>query len=347
VRAAPVPGGSLGVPGRTAPRPGTSPAPPPPPAPGEGAAGACSNGIDDDRDGQVDASSERERRPDPGCMAAGDTTENSEVAVSAACAASSGAGAGGDQDGIGVGINSGCGTFTEVAVYAAPNAYVCDVFTADDNFNCVIRHGHAYAETRDARETGIADVDIGLVGRIDCSVPATIALTRRDGTVAELVTPIARCGVAKPACANGADDDGDGLADARDAAGATDPDPGCSGPADASEDSEVALPAGCSVTLATFNGDELFPGVVIEGCGAVAGAWLKPSAEPFDCVFQIGDGASAACAVTGATAGATFAATTDVVLLGAHTLTLPPCGPVTVALTLAGGTVAKGRGDWC
>ena len=118
------------------------------------------------------------------------------------------------------------------------------------------------------------------------------------------------------------------MADARDAAGATDPDPGCSGPADTSEDSEVGLPAGCTIELATFNGDEQFPGIAVAGCGAIKGAWFKPSAAPIDCHYAIGAAASATCTVTGATAGATFAATSQEVLLAMHTTTFPQCGPV-------------------
>jgi len=86
---------------------------------------------------------------------------------------------------------------------------------------------------------------------------------------------------------------------------------------------------------------------VTEDCGTIAGLWFKPSSDPVDCVFAIGNGAAAACAVTGATAGAAFAATSQDVKLGTHTTTLPQCGPVTVALTLGDGRVAKGRGDWC
>jgi hypothetical protein len=140
---------------------------------------------------------------------------------------------------------------------------------------------------------------------------------------------------------------GDLMADARDAAGATDPDPGCSGPADTSENSEVGLPAGCTVELSIFNGDEQFPGIAVAGCGSIKSAWFKPSAAPVDCHYAIGAAASATCTVTGATAGATFAATSQEVLLAMHTTTRPQCGPVTAAITLADGRVASYRDDWC
>jgi hypothetical protein len=79
----------------------------------------------------------------------------------------------------------------------------------------------------------------------------------------------------------------------------------------------------------------------------VKGVWFKPSAEPVDCVYAIGDGAATACSVSGATAGATFAATTQEVLLAMHTTVMPPCGAVTTAVTLGTGAVAKQRDDWC
>ena len=51
--------------------------------------------------------------------------------------------------------------------------------------------------------------------------------------------------------------------------------------------------------------------------------------------------------MTGATIGATFSATTAAVELGGHTTTVPQCAPVTIAVTLADGRVAKLRDDWC
>ena len=133
----------------------------------------------------------------------------------------------------------------------------------------------------------------------------------------------------------------------RRAALGTDPDPGCSDPADQSESSEVGLPAGCSVGGGNLDDDPRFPAIEISGCGSVTGLWFKPSAAPSDCLFAIGAGGGQSCTLTGATAGATFAATTADVLLGTHTTTDVGCGPVTVAITLADGRVAKLRDDWC
>jgi hypothetical protein len=311
------------------------------PGGGGGATNQCSNGIDDDGDGQVDAPSERKLRPDPGCMNANDSTEAGEVPLNC----NAGAGVGDDRTVLQIGINDGCGSFVEVAVYAAPTAFVCDIGASAGNWVCVIAHGHAYADTRNAVDADMADLTIGLNGDVDCSVPATIVLTRRNFEVAEMVTPVARCGEDAAACSNGKDDDGDGVADAR--SFGTDPDPGCSDPADTSENSEVAVPAGCSVGGGNLNDDPRFPAIEISGCGPVKGLWFKPSEAPADCLFAIGSGGGQACTVTGATAGATFAATAEGVVLGTHTTTDTGCGPVTVAITLADGRVAKLRETWC
>jgi hypothetical protein len=165
--------------------------PPKPPPPDDGSTNECSNGIDDDGDGQADAPSERRPRPDPGCMNANDRSENSEVPLT--CNAGAGV-AEDDQALLQIGIDDDCGEFVEVAVYAAPSAFVCDIQASAGNWVCVIAHGHAYADTRNAIDAGHADLQIGLNGPADCAVPATIVLTRRNFEVAELVTPIARCG---------------------------------------------------------------------------------------------------------------------------------------------------------
>ena len=59
-------------------------------------------------------------------------------------------------------------------------------------------------------------------------------------------------------CANGKDDDGDGMIDSRDVAGVTDPDPGCTGPADTTENSEAPAPATCEVGFGLLNADKRF-----------------------------------------------------------------------------------------
>jgi hypothetical protein len=162
-------------------------------------------------------------------MKANDSTEAGEVPVPAACAASSGAGIGDEPSKLNVGVNDGCGSFVEMPVYAAPNAFVCDIQASAGAWNCVIAHGQAFAETRDATAAEMADLQISLDGDVNCAVAATIVLYRAGFTVAELIEPIGGCSAPKPACSNGTDDDRDGMADARDVAGASDPDPGCGG----------------------------------------------------------------------------------------------------------------------
>ena len=78
--------------------------------------------------------------------------------------------------------------------------------------------------------------------RSNCARPATIVLYRPSGEVAELRGPVARCERGRQAgpCANGKDDDGDGMIDDHFADGATDPDPGCTSTTDTSENSEIA-----------------------------------------------------------------------------------------------------------
>jgi hypothetical protein len=166
--------------------PGGSQTPPPAPG-GGGSANQCANGVDDDGDGQIDAAGERALRPDPGCMNANDPSEAGEVPVPAGCNA--GAGVGDEPSRLNVGINAGCGSFTEVAVYAAPNAFVCDIQASAGAWNCVIANGQAYAETR-TTAADEADLQIGLNGAVNCAVPATIVLYRPDLSVAELVTPV-------------------------------------------------------------------------------------------------------------------------------------------------------------
>ena len=276
--------------------------PPPPSVP----TNQCANGIDDDKDGQVDAASEKKLRPDPGCMNANDPSEAGESPVPAACAASSGVAIGDEPSQLNVGINSGCGSFVEVAVYAQPSAFVCDIQASAGNWVCVIAHGQPFADTRNATAADMADLQVSLNGAANCAVPATIVLHRSDFTVSELVEPIQGCGT--------------------------------------SGGGEVPPPAGCVAELSTFNDDPQFVGVAVSGCGSIKGVQFTPSATPSDCFVQVGSDPVETCSVTN---GATFAPTTQEVLVAMHTAVDPPCGPVTTAITLANGNVAKIRDDWC
>jgi hypothetical protein len=115
-------------------------------------------------------------------------------------------------------------------------------------------------------------------------------------------------------------------------------------PVQGCDSDEVPPPAGCVAELSTFNNDPRFVGVAVSGCGSIKGVQFTPSATASDCFVQVGSGPVAACS---ATSGATFAPTSDEVLLAMHTAVDPPCGPVTTAITLANGTVVKIRDNWC
>ena len=97
------------------------------------------------------------------------------------------------------------------------------------------------------------------------------------------------------------------MIDSRDAAGATDPDPGCSNPADTSENSEVPSPDWCEIQVGIFDNDIRLPGLSVEGCGVIKGVWFKPPGTPVGCVFKVGANDAAECDVKGGTGGATFA----------------------------------------
>ena len=79
----------------------------------------------------------------------------------------------------------------------------------------------------------------------------------------------------------------------------------------------------------------------------MTGLWFKPSAAPSDCLFAIGAGGGQACTLTGATAGATFAATTADVLLGTHTTTDAGVRTGDRRDHARDGRVAKLRDNWC
>jgi hypothetical protein len=196
------------------------------------------------------------------------------VPVSAECAANSGIGMGDDPISLGAGINSGCGSFTAVEIDVAPGVASCTALTADSNFDCKVYAPIAHASARDDKPTDMVDIMLELTGPVQCDTLATIALYRPSGEVAELREPVGNCKTLPappPKCSNGKDDDGDGMIDSRDSAGTTDPDPGCSDPADTSESSETPTPASCSIEVGIFGGDKRFAGLATSGCGVLKG----------------------------------------------------------------------------
>jgi hypothetical protein len=324
--------------GSLRPGPGTArPAPTPTPNPVR----PCDNGLDDDGDGQTDWE-------DPGCEHAGDPTETGEVPVSAACAAEAGLTMGEDPTEFGIGINGACGTFYSVEIDLPPGVLSC---TANNGYQCDVFDPVADARV-DVEDPEGDMVDVGLVlkGPVQCEKPYTIAFWRRSGEVAELRAKVANCRdlpAPPPKCANGKDDDGDGMIDSRDAAGVTDPDPGCASPADTSENSEVPSPDWCQIQVGIFGNDPRLPGLQIDGCGVIKGVWFKPPGTPVGCVFRIGGNDAQGCDVTGGTGGATFPLTNMQVLLATPLAADATCAPVTVVLVRENDEVYADRVPFC
>jgi hypothetical protein len=337
--AAPGTGGTLTRPGGTStPRGGTGN---PTTTPGGNGKRVCDDDIDNDRDGQTDWQ-------DPGCSDAGDTSEDSEVPVSAECAASSGVGMADDPTWLGAGINAGCGTFTSVEIDVAPGIATC---SANNDFECTVFDPIASA-VRKAGATDMVDVDLHLKAPVDCTQPATIAFFRPNGEVAELREPVNNCKdlpAPPPQCRNGKDDDGDGLVDSRDTAGATDPDPGCGGADDTSENSEVPVPESCLVQVGVFGSDKTFTGLLTSGCGVLKGAWFRPPGTPTSCswAFSTDEFWTPCPAPKAQTVGVTFPLTNQDLALAAKLTTDYVCRDVTVALIKENDTAMAARVPFC
>jgi hypothetical protein len=266
--------------------------------------------------------------------------------VPAACAESSYVSQGDDSKSLFVGINQGCPAFTQVTVEVGATISSCQAITSEQNFTCSVAGGKAIAKGGTA---DMMDMSLGLTGAANCAVNAKVTFTLASGGTQQLSEPIVNCGLltVAPQCANGKDDDGDGMTDARDAAGATDPDPGCSGPNDTTESSDGDLMEDCQFEAGPVQGDPRFLYLAVANCGSIEGLWFKPPGTPTDCKYVIGAGAALNCAVIGRTASATFAPTTDQVLVATHLTADATCGTATIAVTLAGGAVMSFHGDWC
>ncbi len=268
------------------------------------------------------------------------------LSVPAACAESSFVAQGDDDRSLFVGINQGCPAFTQVTVEVGATVASCDAITSEHNFTCGAVGGKAVAK---GGTTDMIDIPITLTGAANCAVNAKVTFTLAAGGTQLLSEPISNCGLipVAPQCSNGSDDDGDGMTDARETAGATDPDPGCSGPNDTTEGSDSGLMEGCEFEAGPVQGDQRFVYLAVANCGAIEGLWFKPPGTPTDCKHVIGAGAALNCSVVGRTASATFAPTTDQVLIATHLTADATCGTATLAITLAGGGVMSFHGNWC
>ena len=196
----------------------------------------------------------------------------------------------------------------------------------------------------------MVDITLELKGPVDCKKLATIAFFRANGEVAELQETVGNCATLPPPapkCNNGKDDDGDGMIDSRDAAGTTDPDPGCSSTTDTTEDSETPTPASCEIEVGLFGGDKRFAGLATSGCGVLKGIWFRPPGTATDCLFKFGNDDAQDCSVKAGTAGASFPLTNQDITLGTHLAADFTCRPVTVALLREDGSVWADRVDFC
>ena len=197
----------------------------------------------------------------------------------------------------------------------------------------------------------MVDVDLHLKAPVDCAKPATIAFFRPNGEVAELRAPVKNCKnlpAPPPQCRNGKDDDGDGLIDSRDAAATTDPDPGCNGVDDTSENSEIPTPDSCQVQVGYFGDDKSFTGLLTSGCGVLKGAWFRPPGTAAGCWWAFGADDWTACGAPKAgTVGVTFGLTNQDLALAAKLTTDYQCRDVTVALIKENDTVMSDTVPFC
>ena len=282
-------GGGTHHPARSARRApgGDTPTPTADATPPAGTKRACDDGLDNDGDGQTDWE-------DPGCSDAGDTTENSEVPASAECAASSGSAWATTRPGSAPGSTRAAGP----SAGRGPGRARHRDLQRQQRLRV---HGLRPDRERDAQgrrdRHGRRRPAAQGPGRLreagdDRALPAQ----RRGRRAARSPSTTARRSRRpRRKCDNGKDDDGDGLVDSRDAAGTTEPDPGCGGVADTTENSEVPTPESCQVQVGFFGTDKTFTGLLTSGCGVLKGAWFRPPGTPKDCLWAFGDDDWAAC----------------------------------------------------
>jgi hypothetical protein len=147
-----------------------------------GGGAQCANGRDDDGDGQVDArQTPGATDPDPGCTDASDDSEGSEVDIPASCNVSAGLIDGNAQfPGI---VTSGCGEL--VGVWWKPSAQPTGcAFKVGAGTAQACSVVGAVGEASFAPSTGNVLLGTLTSTRPSCG-PVTVALLRRDGSVAE------------------------------------------------------------------------------------------------------------------------------------------------------------------
>ena len=184
-------------------------------------------------------------------------------------------------------------------------------------------------------------MNLKLTGPVNCARPATIVLYRPSGEVAELRGPVARCSAGgKPACANGKDDDGDGMIDDHFADGATDPDPGCTSTTDTTGGLGDRRPRRAArSSSACWDDTGFYAGARTKGCGAIQGFWYHAPGTVSDCGYRTGTSALLPCQKVGETGGTMFAATTQDLDVIVETEKAADCRPMTLALIKADNSV--------
>jgi hypothetical protein len=253
---------------------------------------------------------------------------------------------GDDPTGLFGALNS-CGQFTKVRVDIAPGTASCQILTGGTPWTCAPSGTYAVA-SGPAIDT--ADLLLTASGAVKCDRKATIALYRPNGEVAEIYAPIGKCKSGgggnpqpKPQCADGIDNDGDGMIDDHFADGATDPDPGCTSTTDTSESSEL-LPAGsCQINMDLFDDDASVAIAAVQGCGQIQGFWFHAAGTVVECAYKLGQGAVESCEAVRESGGTMFNKTTESLSVAVALSAEGDCRPMTVAVINADNTVVAAR----
>ena len=189
-----------------------------------------------------------------------------------------------------------------------------------------------------------------LTGAAKCDRKATIALYRPNGEVAEIHAAIDDCGKPKPQCADGKDNDGDGMIDYHFLETATDPDAGCTADNDNSELDEL-LPAGdCKIGMDLLEDDPTVAVAVVQDCGQIQGFWFVTPGMPLQgnqalCRFQLrGEGGPIDnCWALRGHVGSFFDKTTGPLVVVTRMAAAGDCRNMTFALINGDNTVVRQR----
>ena len=274
-------------PGAPAPTPaGRRRAVKPTPTPPRAAAAAgevCGNGADDDNDGQTDLD-------DPGCADANDANETGEVAVSAGLPEQRLRRLRGRRSEAAFGAHQPLRRLHEGPRSTSPPASrPAPPMTGGGDWDCKPARRPLRDRDRQGRQADRHDGRADDAHRRRRSATArrrsrSIAPTARSPRYARRDRRLQELPVKPPKCANGKDDDGDGMIDDHFVEGATDPDPGCTSTTDTSENSEL-LPRRRLRDRrgAASRTTRRSPAGPPSGCGVIQGFWFRPPGTATDC----------------------------------------------------------------